>query len=299
MAKPKGTPQGVAAVAKRKKLVLGRGLDALIPDLQPAAGSSSAYRRCAVDQIRPNRYQPRIRFAEEELAELADSIRSQGIIQPLLVRQDEHGFELVAGERRLRAARMAGLTEVPVVVREVPDAQMLEFSIVENIQRENLNPMEEAEAYHRLMAAFDLTQDQVAARVGKSRSAVANILRLRQLPEDIKASITGGEIAMGHARALLGAENAAVQRAAWRKTVAERLSVRQTEALVKRLNAAKDRPSALPDAAGSYFRGVSEDLSRHFGTKVEIRHRGEKGKVEIAFYSLDDLDQLLGRLKGR
>ncbi len=299
MAKAKDTPQSVAAAAKRKKLVLGRGLDALIPDFQPAAGGSPDYRVCAVDQIRPNPHQPRIRFAEEELVELAESIRSQGIIQPLLVRRDERGFELVAGERRLRAAVMAGLTEVPVVVREVSDAQMLEISIVENIQRENLNPLEEAEAYHRLMTAFDLTQDQVAARVGKSRSAVANFLRLRQLPEDIKASITGGEIAMGHARALLGAANGAVQRAAWRKTVAERLSVRQTEALIKRLNAAKDRPAPLPNPAGNYFRGVSEDLSRHFGTKVEIRHRGEKGKVEIAFYSLDDLDQLLARLKGR
>ncbi len=299
MAKSKGTQQSVAVVAKRKKLVLGRGLDALIPDFEPVAGSSPDYRHCAVDQIRPNRYQPRVRFAEEELAELAGSIRTQGIIQPLLVRQDEHGFELVAGERRLRAARMAGLTEVPVVVREISDSQMLEFSIVENIQRENLNPMEEAEAYHRLMTTFDLTQDQVAARVGKSRSAVANFIRLRQLPEEIKSSITGGQIAMGHARALLGAENAAVQRAAWRKTVAEKLSVRETEALIKRLNAAKDRLPPLPDAAGTYFRGVSEDLSRHFGTKVEIRHRGEKGRVEIEFYSLDDLDQLLGRLRGR
>jgi ParB family chromosome partitioning protein len=300
MAKPKSPPsQGAAAAAKRRKLVLGRGLDALIPDFEASAGSSPDYRHCPVDQIRPNRYQPRIRFAEEELAELADSIRSQGIIQPLLVRQDDHGFELVAGERRLRAAKLAGLTEVPVVVREISDSQMLEFSIVENIQRENLNSLEEAEAYHRLMTTFDLTQDQVAARVGKSRSAVANFIRLRQLPDEIKTSITGGEITMGHARALLGAENSAVQRAAWRKTIAEKLSVRQTETLVKRLNLEKDRPPPLPDAAGSYFRGVSEDLSRHFGTKVEIRRRGEKGRVEIEFYSLDDLDQLLGRLKGR
>jgi ParB family chromosome partitioning protein len=176
---------------------------------------------------------------------------------------------------------------------------MLEISIVENIQRENLNPMEEAEAYHRLMTEFDLTQDQVAARVGKSRSAVANFIRLRQLPDEIKASITRGEIAMGHARALLGADTAALQRAAWRKVMAGKLSVRQTEALVKRLKAEKDRPfPPSPDSAVTYFRGVSEDLSRYFGTKVEIRHRGEKGKVEIEFYSLDDLDQLLGRLKG-
>lgn len=300
MAKAKGTKQSAAVPAKRKKLALGRGLDALIPDFEPAAGTSPDYLQCAVAQIRPNRYQPRIRFSEEELAELAGSIRAQGIIQPLLVRRDEQGYELVAGERRLRAAKMAGLTEVPVVVKEISDAQMLEISIVENIQRENLNPMEEAEAYHRLMTEFDLTQDQVAARVGKSRSAVANFIRLRQLSDEIKASISRGEIAMGHARALLGAETPALQRAAWRKVVAEKLSVRQTEALIKRLKAEKARPAPPPpDAAATYFRGVSEELSRHFGTKVEIRHRGEKGKVEIEFYSLDDLDQLLGRLKDR
>ena len=172
---------------KKRKMALGRGLDALIPDLgavEEMSGAASTaqktYFLCAVDLIRPNRYQPRHHFSPDELEALAESIRKQGIIQPLLVRADDVGYELVAGERRLRAASLAGLDRVPVVVKDVSDEKMLEMSIVENIQRENLNPMEEAEAYFRLINEFDLTQDQAAERVGKSRSAVANFLRLRQ-----------------------------------------------------------------------------------------------------------------------
>ncbi|MCJ7830819.1 MAG: ParB/RepB/Spo0J family partition protein, partial [Desulfobacterales bacterium] len=179
---------------KRKKLALGRGLDALLPSSSTPESPSKEFFRCETDLIRPNRYQPRRKFSEAELAELAQSIKAQGILQPLLVRRDEIGFEIVAGERRLRAAKLAGLKQVPVLVRDVSDSGMLELSIIENIQRENLNPLEESEAYHRLMVEFNYTQDQAAERVGKSRSAVANILRLRQLPEPIKAGIMEGHL---------------------------------------------------------------------------------------------------------
>jgi ParB family chromosome partitioning protein len=298
--------RGVGSGAKKKrKMALGRGLDALIPDLGTVEGMSGSslltrkdYFLCEIDMIRPNHYQPRRHFAADELAELAESIRSQGIIQPLLVRADDVGYELVAGERRLRAASLAGLDRVPVLVKDVTDAEMLEISIVENIQRENLNPMEEAEAYHRLITEFDLTQDRAAERVGKSRSAVANFLRLRQLPDPIKESIMQGALSMGHARAILGADTPAKQQTAWREVVAKKLSVRDTEALIKRINAEK-KPARIPELTPSqrYFKDVSEDLSRQFGTRVRIQHKGKKGRVEIEFFSDDDLDRLLGLLR--
>jgi ParB family chromosome partitioning protein len=287
-------------------MALGKGLDALIPDMGSvegfAAGASPVrkdYFICETHLIRPNRYQPRHQFAADELEELAESIRSQGIIQPLLVRPDDVGYELVAGERRLRAAALAGLDRVPVVVKKVTDAEMLEMSIVENIQRANLNPMEEAEAYHRLIAEFKLTQDQAAERVGKSRSAVANFLRLRQLPDGIKASIMDGNLSMGHARALLGADTPAKQQAAWREVVAKKLSVRETEALVKRLNT-QPKPARAPELTPEqrYFSDISDELSRHFGTRVKIQRKGKKGRVEIDFFNDDDLDRLLGLLRG-
>lgn len=303
-AKPKAK-RSTSGDKRKRKTALGKGLDALIPDLGDVAeitrspsSSQNDYFLCETDMIRPNRYQPRRQFPQEELDSLADSIRSQGIIQPLLVRADDSGYELVAGERRLRAAALAGLDRVPVVVKEVSDAKMLEISIVENIQRENLNPMEEAEAYYRLINEFDLTQDQAAGRVGKSRSAVANFLRLRQLPDSIKTSIMDSELSMGHARALLGADTATKQEAAWREVVARKLSVRETEALVKRLNAkAVAAPTPEPTPEERYFNDVSEQLSRHFGTGVRIQRRGKKGRVEIDFYSDDDLDRLLGLLR--
>ena len=299
-------PKSAAAGAKKKrKMALGRGLDALIPDLgvvEGLAGSPSAERRdyflCAIDMIRPNRYQPRRQFSPDELEELAESIRSQGVIQPLLVRRDDVGYELVAGERRLRAAALAGLDQVPVVVKEIADAKMLEISIVENIQRANLNPMEEAEAYFRLIDEFDLTQEQAAERVGKSRSAVANFLRLRQLPDPIKESIMKGALRMGHARALLGVDSPGKQQAAWREVVAKNLSVRQTEALIKRINAQKKPgPAPEPTAEQRYYTDLSEDLSRHFGTRVRIQRHGKRGRLEIDFFSDDDLDRLLTMLR--
>jgi ParB family chromosome partitioning protein len=292
------TTRNTADPKKRKKLALGRGLDALIPDSDPEQDNSRDYFLCDVDLIRPNRYQPRQHFSDDDLAELGDSIKAQGIIQPLLVRRMDHGYELVAGERRLRAARKVGLTKVPVVHRDVSDAELLEMSIVENIQREDFNPIEEAEAYHRLMTEFKLTQDQAAERVGKSRSAVANFLRLRNLPQQIKDSIVDGSLSMGHARALLGIDKKAAQIDIWGKVVSRGLSVRETESLVRQLRAAGTTHRSPPSSEDGYFSDVTDELSRHFGTKVNIKRRGKVGKLEIEFYSDDDLDRLLRQLKG-
>jgi len=283
---------------KRKKMALGRGLGALIPDIEESEEKSKDYFYCDLDLIRPNRFQPRVNFSDEDLQELAESIKAQGILQPLLVRNHAAGYELIAGERRLRAARRAGLSQVPVVIKQVADEKMLEMSIVENIQRENLNPIEEAEAYHSLITQLNLTQDQASARVGKSRSAVANFLRLRQLPGQIKDSITDGTLSMGHARALLGAENSAQQITAWRAVVSRKLSVRETENLVRRLKAEKKKPKVSRQSSEQiYLAGLAEDLSRHLGTKILIKKDGSKGKVEIEFYSNDDLERLINRLK--
>ncbi len=290
-------PAGPSALKKRP--ALGRGLDSLIPSAaEPSAEKETSYFMCNTELIRPNRYQPRIQFPEEELAELSASIREQGILQPLLVRKNTTGYELIAGERRLRASKLAGLKQVPVVIKDISDKEMLELSIVENIQREALNPLEEAEAYHRLMTEFEMTQEQAAQRVGKSRPAVANTLRLRQLPQPVKDSIMDGSLSMGHARAILGIETATHQKAVWREILSKGLSVRQAESLVKRLKT--EKKPAKPAQANSdkiYFKSLAEELSRQFGTRVQIVRQGKKGRVEIDFYSDDDLDRLLSILK--
>ncbi|MGB2928142.1 MAG: ParB/RepB/Spo0J family partition protein, partial [Desulfobacterales bacterium] len=264
---------------KTKKIALGRGLDSLLPDIEYVESVSKEYFQCDIELIRPNRYQSRMQFSEDELEGMARSIKEQGIIQPLLVRKDDNGYELVTGERRLRAAKKAGLDQVPVIVKTITNTDLLEMSIVENVQREDLNPMEEAEAYYQLIVKFDLTQDQVATRVGKSRSAVANFLRLRQLPEQIKADIINGALSMGHARALLGASNSAQQNAAWRAVVSKGLSVRETERLINRLKAEKKKPKKSSTGSEQrYFLSLAEDLSRRFGTKVQIKRHGKKGR---------------------
>jgi len=295
--KPSKTPKPENS---RKKRALGRGLDALFPDIQSVAGGENDYFLCDINEISPNRYQPRSVFSQQELAELADSIRREGIIQPILVRRDGAGFELVAGERRLRAAKMAGLRQVPVIVREIDDRQHLVLSIVENVQRENLNPIEEAEVYHRLVSEFGLSQEQVAGSVGKSRTTVTNLLRLRKLPDHIRKSITDGKLSMGHARALLAAKTPQQQNAVWKAVLARNLSVRQTEALIKQ-NASFSKTAASPskpvtDSVNTHLSSLAEKFSRVFGTRVRIIRKGRRGKIEIEFYSDDDLNRLLEML---
>lgn len=292
-------PDEPGAGGKKRKRGLGKGLDALFPDIgMEAAGRGSDYFSCGIDRIRPNPFQPRRQFDQEEMAELAESVRTHGVLQPLLVREAGDGYELVTGERRLRAARMAGLQAVPVLVRTVGDEELLAFSIIENIQRADLNPMEEAEAYRRLIDEFGLTQEQVAGRVGKSRSAVANFLRLNHLSDEVKEHVRAGRLSMGHARALLGAHNLSLQQKACRVILSRSLSVREAEKLVARLNdqnpAAPQNPAVSPDA---YFADVEADLARYFGTRVRIRRKGKKGRVEIEFYDDRDLDRLLSMLK--
>lgn len=298
MQKKKDPKKTTTNPAKRKKQALGRGLGALIPDLEKSEERPRDFFYCDIAQIRPNRFQPRQQFPEAELEELSQSIKEQGILQPLLVREENDGFQLIAGERRLRAAKKAGLTQVPVIIKRISDSKLLELSIVENIQRANLNPIEESNAYHRLITEFNLTQDEAATRVGKSRSAVANFLRLRQLPEAIKTSIQDGDLTMGHARALLGTANNTQQMVAWRAVVKKGLSVRETEDLVRALNDEKKKPKVgRKRPEDHYLLSLAEDLSRHFGTKVTIRRHGLKGKVEIEFYNNDDLDRLIRRLQ--
>ena len=296
----KGTIKKISGskLKNQKKKALGRGLEALIPDRDFIEVDKNLYFQCDINRIRPNRYQPRVMFSEEEMKALGNSVKKQGIIQPLLVRKNDSGYELVAGERRLRAAKMVGLEKVPVIIKNITNGEMLELSIVENIQREDLNPMEEAEAYHRLITEFDMTQDQVALRVGKSRSAVANYVRLLKLSEQIKADIKRGIISMGHARALLGADSSAQQNMAWRLIVSKNLSVRQTEALIKRMKSKREKTeTSLENSEDIYLKDCAEDLARFFGTKVWIKRSGKKGRVEIEFYSNDDLDRLLTLLK--
>lgn len=281
-----------------KKKALGRGLDALIPDIGPQDLETGTLFYCSVDSIRPNRYQPRLRVERKELENLAGSIRAKGVIQPLVVRPVSSGYELIVGERRWRAAKLAGLERVPAIVKDASGAELLEMALIENVQREDLNPLEKANAYHRLMKEFGLTQQDVAERVGQDRSTVANFLRLRNLPKPIQADIISGTISMGHARAILGAETATLQKKAWRKIVSENLSVRAAEALVKRLRKKPKRPKAASKTSEDlYFESLADDLTRHLGTKVRIL-RGEKlGKLEIEFYSNADLEHLIARLK--
>jgi ParB family chromosome partitioning protein len=282
-----------------KKRVLGRGLDVLIPDVETSGFGSTDFFYCNIDSIRPNPYQPRQVFSEEELKNLTDSIKGSGVLQPLVVRPSSSGYELIVGERRWRSARLAGLKQVPVVVRDVSGTEMLELALVENIQREDLNPMEKAEAYHRLMKEFGLTQEKVAKRLGQDRSTVANFLRLRGLPKEIQDDIVTNTLTMGHARALLGAETKSQQKAVWRKIVSKQLSVRAAEALVKRLKTKKDkaRKSGRASSEDIYFQSIAEDLTRLLGTKVRIVRKGKAGRLEIEFYGNDDLGRLLDRLK--
>jgi ParB family chromosome partitioning protein len=282
-----------------KKKALGRGLDALIPDVDKSGLGPEPFFYCDIDVIRPNPYQPRRHFSTQELTGLSDSIKEKGIIQPLVVRTVPTGYELIVGERRWRAARLAGIKQVPVVVKEAAGAEMVETALVENIQRQDLNPLEKADAYHRLTKEFGLTQKEVAKRVGQDRSTVANFLRLRNLPKRIQNDIINNSLSMGHARALLGIENPAQQKKVWHRIISENLSVRAAEALIKRLRDGKPKTSKPKERTSEavYMESLADDLTRHLGSRVQITWRGNRGKLEIEFYSNDDLDRLIARLK--
>jgi ParB family transcriptional regulator, chromosome partitioning protein len=271
---------------------LGRGLDALLGgDEAPREALATV----SVAAIRPGRYQPRTRMDERSLAELAQSIRSQGLLQPVVVRPVDGGYELVAGERRWRAAQMAGLEQIPAIVREVPDEAALVMALIENVQREDLNPIEEAAAVERLIDEFKMTHEQAADAVGRSRSATSNLLRLLKLAKPVQEMLMRGALEMGHARALLALDGARQIELATR-VAARGLSVRDTEALVQRLlrtPAQRRRKRADRD-----LERLAEELSERLGTTVEIRpSRKGRGKLLLHYSSLDHLDQLLKRLK--
>ena len=285
-------------MAKRKtELGLGRGLNALLGDPELSAQGDGAV-SLPISQVEPGLNQPRKRFDQEALDDLTDSIRVHGIIQPLTVRRLASGYyQIIAGERRWRAAKAAGLTEVPVVIIEADDRKVMELGLIENLQREDLNPAEEARGYQVLMEEYGLTQEQVAQQMGKSRPAITNTLRLLALPDDLMAMVESGTLSAGHARAILGAPTAALQREAARQVVERQLSVRQTEALVRALQKPQREPKKSDPDLGLYLGELEKDLTGRLGRKVTISHRGKKGKIELEYYGDQDLEALLSLLQ--
>ena len=298
------------------KPALGRGLGALLgdspiakppipapisttaPGAAPVTDPRERVQRVALDRIRPCPLQPRKDFSPETLRELADSIREQGIVQPLIVRERDGHLELIAGERRWRAAQLLGLAEVPVILREADDRAVLELALIENLQRENLNPIEEAHGYAQLIEQFQLKQEEVATKVGKSRAAVANALRLLKLPPSLQASIREGRLSVGHAKVILGLASEQHQRLAAERILKEGLNVRQTEALVARLQAresgAVTKPLApTPQTRDTHVASLENQLRERLGTKVHLRYAQGKGALEITFFSDAELERIL------
>jgi len=279
-----------------KRPALGRGLGALIP------GGSAVERKgvilLGIEEIQPDRGQPRRYFDEIRILELSESIRANGVLQPLLVRRDGEGYAIVAGERRWRAAQRAGLRELPCIVRDVSDPQAFELALIENIQREDLNAIEEAEAYQRLIEYHGLTQEELAQRVGKDRSTIANALRLLRLPEPIKLAMSSGALSMGHARALLALGDETDLRRAAEKVMNEALSVREVEQLVQRLKGKKVIRQERARAGSVQLRHVVEKLQRKLGAKVALRDRDGAGTVEIRYHSHAELDRILQSILG-
>lgn len=292
---------------------LGRGLEALLatrtPVEVPSQQDRGALQRIPIGQIRPNPFQPRKEFAPEQLAELESSLRVSGLLQPVTVRPAPSGagYELIAGERRLRAAANLGWTDIPALIKPIDDATLLTLALVENLQRADLNPIEEAEGYQRLMQQFALTQQQVADVVGKDRSTVANLLRLLSLPASVRRMLQEGQLTLGHARALLGLEHEQAIAELARQTVANDLSVRDVERRVRivaphRSRTAKKQAVRRDDTGrtNAETKRIADDLRRRLQTDVHLRLDGaEKGRIEIAFYSLDDLDRVLEIMLGR
>jgi len=289
-----------------KKRRLGRGLDALLAGVNPPTQTASTgegspdgeLRNLSVDLMQRGKYQPRHDMHKESLDDLAASIKAQGVVQPIVVRPIEaNRYEIIAGERRWRAAQIAGLQEVPVVVRHVPDQAAIAMSLIENIQRENLNPLEEAQALERLIDEFGLTHQEAADAVGRSRAAVSNLLRLLDLNEDVKRLVEAGELEMGHARALLALSGRQQSEIA-RKVAARGLSVRETEQLVRKLQKASEEPPRQPTRVDPDILRLQDELAERLGAKVAIQHAASgRGKLVIQYNSVDELDGILNHLK--
>jgi ParB family chromosome partitioning protein len=288
---------------------LGRGLDALLPSASSAAVPTSqpvdAVKQIPVSSVIPNTYQPRNIFKPEKLRELADSIRVHGVMQPIVVRRDGDRYMLIAGERRWRASTLAGLVTVPALIREIPKNQILELTLIENIQREDLNPIEIAEAFQRLAAEASLTHDQIAERTGKDRSTVTNLLRLLKLPDEVRARIVAGEISLGHAKVLLGVASESAQKALAARVVAQGLSVRQLEEIAKSAGHASEQGDQKSASQGKdkatdpNVRAAIMEVERMLGARVHLKGNHKRGKLIIEYNSAEELDRIYSRIVGR
>jgi ParB family chromosome partitioning protein len=281
--------------AERKRQVLGRGLGALIPGGEETVRQGELV-MAPIEEVFPNSEQPRRRFEREALEELTASIREQGILQPLLARKVAGGYELVAGERRLRAAKCAGLDRIPLLVRRVADEARLELALVENLQRENLNPIEEAAAYRELQALTRGTQDDIARRVGKDRVTVANAMRLLKLPEFVRKELAEGTLSAGHGRALLSLKDERVMQSVVTRAVKTGMSVREVERFVSRHVASQGRQGSSGRSKTAETRDLENRLTRNLGSRVQIRESKKGGRIEIRYSSLDELDRIVGKL---
>ncbi|WP_078556387.1 ParB/RepB/Spo0J family partition protein [Bacillus alkalicellulosilyticus] len=275
---------------------LGKGLQAFFPEV--VNEQDETIQEVIIKDIRPNPYQPRKTFTEESLHELKESIESHGILQPLILRKSIKGYEIVVGERRFRAATLAGLDTVPAVIRELSEEKMMEIALIENLQREDLNPIEEAIAYEKLMHHLQVTQEQLASKLGKSRPHIANHLRLLHLPKVVQQFVSDGKLSMGHGRALLGLKNKEKLSLLLEKVLQEKLSVRELEALVQRLNENVSRETKKKVSSSPFMKAKEEILRNRFGTSVSIKKGKKKGKIEIDFFNEDDLERILTLLEG-
>lgn len=280
------------------KRSLGRGLDALIPSI--SIDEDDKVVEIPLTQLRPNPYQPRKTFNEESIQELASSIREHGVIQPIIVRSVIKGFEIIAGERRYRASQVAGKPTIPAVVKKLSDRDVMEIALIENIQREDLNALELAIAYQAIMDQFSLTQEELSAKVGKSRSHVANFLRLLQLPEEIKQYVSRGTLSMGHARAIAGIKTDAIKKSIANQSIDQQWSVRELEEVIKKLDESPkpDVKQKRKDKEDPYIIQIEDQLRNSFQTTVKIKDQNNKGKIELLYYSKDDLERLLELLQG-
>lgn len=270
---------------------LGKGLGALLTDNN--SNDESSVKELKINEIEPNNNQPRKKFDDEKLKTLSESIMQHGIVQPIIVRKDGNIYRIVAGERRWRAARLAGLKTVPVVIKELTNKQVMEIALIENIQREDLNPIEEAEAFDRLLNEYNMTQEELSNSIGKSRSAIANTIRLLGLNEKVKEHLINGEITSGHARALLSINEEDLQIEVCKEVIEKNLSVRETESLVKKNLKEKNKVKIRRENRNEEIIKIEEDLKNIFGTKVKLLDKNNKGKILIEYYSNDDLERIL------
>jgi ParB family chromosome partitioning protein len=283
-----------------KRMALGKGLGALLPEFGQA--EPGAFLHCGIEEIIPNRSQPRKHFDESKLQELAESIKEKGILEPLIVRRTDQGYELIVGERRWRAAQKAGMKEVPVMVKEVKGKEAFEISLIENLQREDLNPIEAAEAFKHLIDEFNLSQEDLSKRIGKDRSTITNILRLLKLPSEVRNQLLQNRITSGHARAILSLEDKEKQKELCALIIKKDLSVREAEAIAKRWSEKPQKTVAPVRRRGdleSQLSSLQDSLRKYLGTKVQITQKDKKGKIEIEYYSHEDLERIVETIIGK